>query len=106
MNLDNQIPVFILHVLEADVPQDARIVDQDVDSSEILDGCLNDVLAIDHIIVICNGFSTGGSNFLDNDIGGLEERDYKLAWEELRCSLQATSGVGKFPSPLKTGPRL
>lgn len=79
VDFDDQIPVFILHVLEADVPQDARIIDQYIDSSKVLYGCLNYALAIDHIVVVCHGFSAGSSNLIDNDISSLDESGHMLA---------------------------
>lgn len=71
MNLDDQIPIFILHILEANIPQNARIIDQDVNPSKILDGCLNDTLAIDHIVVVRNRFPARSSDLVDDHIGGL-----------------------------------
>src|SRR5665213_413983 len=41
MDFHNQIPVIILHVLEAYVPEDTSIVDEDIDPAEALDGSLN-----------------------------------------------------------------
>jgi hypothetical protein len=42
----DKIPIRLLHVLEADIAEDAGIVDEDIDPTEGVDGRLDDVLAI------------------------------------------------------------
>jgi len=71
MNVHNEIPVLILHVLEADVPQDASIVDQNINSSEVLDSSLNDLLAIRYAVVVGYGFTACSLDFVDDNIGSL-----------------------------------
>ena len=66
-----QIPVCICHILEADVSQDTGIIDQNIDATECLYSCLNDLLSIFYAVVIRNGFSTGCLDFVDDNIGGL-----------------------------------
>lgn len=46
VNLHHQIPVLILHVLEADVSENAGVVDEHIDPAERLDGGLDNPVAI------------------------------------------------------------
>lgn len=73
MNLDNQVPILVFHILKADITENARIVDQDVNPSKLLDGSLDDVLSIFDAVVIGNCVSTCSSDHIDNNVGGLEE---------------------------------
>jgi hypothetical protein len=76
MDLHDQVPVVIFHVLEADIPKNARIVDKDIDSAKVLDGGFNDSLAILDAVVVGDGLTTGLSDLIDDDISGLS----LLAW--------------------------
>jgi hypothetical protein len=71
MDVHNEIPVLILHVLEADVPQDASIVNQDVNTSKVLDSRLNDLLAICYAVVVGYGFTACSFDFIDDNVGSL-----------------------------------
>ena len=73
MYLNDQVPVLIFHVLEANVTQNACVVDQDVDSPKFLDGCLDYTLAIYHIVVVGNSLSASSPDFIDNDISSLND---------------------------------
>jgi hypothetical protein len=42
----DEVPIRLLHVLEADIAQNTRIVDQDIDTTKSINGRLDDVLAI------------------------------------------------------------
>jgi hypothetical protein len=46
VDLHDEVPVLVLHVLEADVSQNASIVDEHVDSAKGLDGSLDNLVAI------------------------------------------------------------
>jgi hypothetical protein len=46
MNLVDQVPVGLLHVLEADIAQDTGIVDQHVDATKVVDGRLDNEITI------------------------------------------------------------
>lgn len=74
MNLDDQVPVSVGHVLEANIPQDARIVEQDIYPAEFLDGSLDDVFAILDTVIIRNCFAASSSNLLDDYISGLDKK--------------------------------
>ena len=71
MNVHNEVPVLILHVLEADIPKDASIVDQNINTSEVLDSGLNDLLAICYTVVVGYGFAACSFDFIDDNIGSL-----------------------------------
>ena len=55
MHLHNQIPVGIRHVLKADIPKDASIIDQNINPTKSFYGRIDDCLAMLDTIVICNG---------------------------------------------------
>lgn len=46
MDLVDEFPIRLLHVLEADISQDARVVDEDIDTPESIDCSLDDVLSV------------------------------------------------------------
>lgn len=71
MNLHDQVPVLVLHVLEGDISQNTGIVDQDINAAKSLDGSLDDLLAVLDAVVIGNGIAALGLDFLDDDISGL-----------------------------------
>ena len=61
----------IFHVLEADVAQNAGIVDEDVDSAKGLDGGLDNPVTILNRVVVCYGLAAGRCDLLDDLVGGL-----------------------------------
>jgi hypothetical protein len=71
MNSDNQIPVIVCHVLEADITEDTRIVKEDIDSTVGFDGGFDDLLAVGDTVVVGYCFAACGFDFVDDDIGGL-----------------------------------
>jgi hypothetical protein len=71
VHLHHQIPVLILHVLKADIPQNAGIVDEHVDSAKSLDGSLDNPVAVLNGVVVCNGLAAGRCDLLDDLVGGL-----------------------------------
>lgn len=72
MNLDDQIPILILHILEANVPQDPRIIDQHIDPPEGLNGRLDDLLAILDAVIVGDGLAARGFDLVDDYIGRLD----------------------------------
>ena len=66
MNVCDEIPVGIFDVFEADVAKDAGVVDEDVDATERVDGGLDDLLAVDDVVVVGNGVAAGCFDFLDD----------------------------------------
>lgn len=71
MHIDDQIPVLILHVFERDIAEDTGIVDEDVDSTVILDGGFDDLVAICDTVVVGYCFAACGFDLVDDDICGL-----------------------------------
>ena len=71
MDLHDQIPVLVLHVLEADVSKDTGVVDKDINPPKFPDCGLNDPFSILNAIVVCNGLASSGFDLVDDNIGGL-----------------------------------
>jgi hypothetical protein len=71
MDCRDQIPVGILHVLEADVAQDSCIVEQNIDTAKCFDGSLYYGLAVLDAIVVGNGASASRLDLSDDDVCGL-----------------------------------
>lgn len=69
MHLHNQVPVLILHVLEANVTEDTSIVDKDVYPAKCLESGLNDGLSVLDTVVVGNGLAASLLDLLDNEIG-------------------------------------
>lgn len=72
VDLHDQVPVQVLHVLEADVAQDAGVVDEDVDAAESLDGRVDDLVSVLDAVVVGDRLATGSLDLVDYNIGGLE----------------------------------
>lgn len=79
MNIHNEVPVLILHVLEADIPKDASVVDQNIDTPEALDSGLDDLLAMCNAVIVGYSFAPCSSDFIHNNIGSLYLGLAKLA---------------------------
>lgn len=71
VDLEDEVPVLILHVLEGDVAEDTGVVDEDVDAAELLDGGLDDLVAILDAVVVGDGLAASGLDLVDNHIGSL-----------------------------------
>lgn len=71
MNLVDQIPILILHVLEADITQDTSVVDENIDPAEVLDGGLNDGITVLNAVVVGYCLAASRSDLLNYYIGSL-----------------------------------
>ncbi len=71
MDLEDEIPVGILHVLEADIPEDAGIIDQHIDATEVLDGRVDNLVAEFDRVVVGYGLAASSTDLVDDDISGL-----------------------------------
>jgi hypothetical protein len=71
VDLHNQIPVLVFHVLEADVAKDAGVVDENIDPAKGLNGSLDDLVAILDRVVVCDGLAASRCDLLDDLVGGL-----------------------------------
>ena len=72
MYLHDQVPIVIFHILEADIPQNASIVDQYVDSAEVVDSSLDYALTVHDIVVVGYGLAAGLSDLVDDLVGHLD----------------------------------
>jgi hypothetical protein len=52
VNFVDQIPILILHVLEADITEDTSVVDENIDPAEVLDGSLNDGFTVLNAVIV------------------------------------------------------
>lgn len=66
MDRHDQVPVLLLHVLEADIPQDTGVVDQHIDAPKVVDGRLDDVLSIVDRVVVGDGLAACGADLVDD----------------------------------------
>jgi len=71
VDLEDEVPVGILHVLEADIAEDTGVVDDDINAAELLDGSLDDLVAVLDAVVVGNGLAAGLLDLLNNNIGSL-----------------------------------
>ena len=71
MDLHDQVPVLVLHVLETDIPEDTGIVDEYIDPAESLDGRFDDSLTIFNAIVIRHCLSAGSFDLIHDNISSL-----------------------------------
>ena len=73
MDINDRLPFLDVHLEEHAVTQDAGIVDDAIDAAEEIDRRLDDVvgrLPGRHVIGVGQCFTTGGTNFIDNLLGG------------------------------------
>lgn len=71
VDLHDQVPVLIFHVLEADVAEDTGVVDEHIDAAKVVNGSLDDALAVDDIVVVGDSLAAGLLDGLDDSICGL-----------------------------------
>lgn len=94
VDLVDQIPVLILHILKADIAQDTGVVNQDVDAAEVLDSGVDDAFTVLDAIVVGNGLAAGSSNLVDYNVRGLFDQ----------LAVMRTV-MGRFGLPWRTCPR-
>jgi hypothetical protein len=73
MNLVDQIPVLPLHVLEANIAQNARIVDEHIDAPKVVDSSLDDGFSVLDRIVVGDGLAACSADRLDDFVCGLAD---------------------------------
>ena len=71
VNLIDQVPIGLLHVLEADIAQDTGVVDEDIDAPKSIDCGLDDVLSILDRIVVGDCITACGLDLLDDFVCSL-----------------------------------
>ena len=73
VNVVDEVPIRLLHVLEADVAQDTRIVDQDIDATEGINGRLDNVLSVLDRVVVGDRLAACRADLVDDLVCGLCE---------------------------------
>lgn len=71
VNLVDQVPVCLFHVLEADIAQDTSIVDENIDPPKGIDRSLDDVLSVLNGVIVGNRLTACGFDFLDDFVCSL-----------------------------------
>lgn len=71
MNLVDQIPVLVLHVLEADIPQNTSVIEEDVNTAKVLNSRVNNGVTVLDAVVVGNSLAAGGPDLINDDICGL-----------------------------------
>ena len=99
----DEVPIRILHVLEADISEDAGIVKEDVDAAEGVDGRFDDLVAILDAVIVRDCLAAGSFDLFDDNVGGLEQRQ-KVTQVDEACDNARRTFV-PAPSPLKEPPR-
>lgn len=78
MDFVDEVPVGLLHVLEADIAQDTGIVDEDINAAKGINGRLDNRIAILDGIVVGDGLAACGADLFDDFVGGLGGDDVSL----------------------------
>jgi hypothetical protein len=71
VNCHDEIPVGILHVLEADIAENAGVVDENIDAAKVLDSGIDDLFAKLDAVVVGNSIASGLFDLFDDDISSL-----------------------------------
>lgn len=71
VDIVDEVPVRLLHVLEADIPQNAGIVDEDIDAAKGVDGRLDDGLAILDRVVVGDRLAACRADLVDDFVCSL-----------------------------------
>jgi hypothetical protein len=104
MHPHDQIPVGVLHVLETDITEDTSVIDEDVDTAEVLDSGVDDFVAEFNTVVVGNSLAALLLDFVDHDICSLFKNPVvSKVLPSHRIQLQLT--FVEPPSPLTPPPR-
>jgi len=66
VNIVDEVPVRLLHVLEADISQDAGIVDENINATKGINGRFDDSFSILDRIVVADGLAACGADLFDD----------------------------------------
>jgi hypothetical protein len=69
VHAEDDVPIGGGHLREADVAQNARVVDENVDAPERVDGGLDDLVAVFDRVVVRDRGATGGLDLFDHLVG-------------------------------------
>jgi hypothetical protein len=67
----DEVPIRLLHVLEADISQNAGIVDEDINATKGINGRLDDGFSILDRIVVADRLAACGADLFDDFVCGL-----------------------------------
>ena len=110
MHVHDSLPVFRLHFQKALVPQNAGVVDQDIQPAKVGHGCLDDTFSAfgrGNIVIIGHGFSAKGLDLFDNPVcrrGGSVAGPVAGAAQIVDNDLGAPSGQFEGICPPESGP--
>lgn len=95
VHIGDQLEVQIGHLLELGIAQDSGVVDHHMDRSKRLDGGLDDLLAVQHVVVVGNGLSAQLADLLDHQVGrfGVSALATESAAQVVHHHLGASLGV-------------
>jgi hypothetical protein len=71
MDLINQIPVLLLHVLEANITQNASIIDEHIDTPKVVDGSLDDSFSVLDRVVVGDSLAACSADRFNDFVCGL-----------------------------------
>ena len=71
MDLVNEFPICLLHVLEADITENTGVVDEDIDAPKGIDCGLDDPFAILNGVVVGDCLAACGLDLIDDLVGSL-----------------------------------
>ncbi|MNJ13110.1 hypothetical protein D3C77_73140 [compost metagenome] len=103
MAVDDRVPLFVGHLLDDVVPGITSVVDDDVNTTVVLDGSLNETLGEiggGHTADAGNGFTTGLANFSHDFFGRRRVQIVDHNFSAVGCQLQCdattdtTTGTG------------
>lgn len=116
VDLEDQVPVLVLDILEADVSQDTGVVDEHIDAAKCLDRGVDDLVAVLYGVIVCDGLPAGLLYLVDDDIGSLARLNVSVVRGTTPAGQAPASNGGtgmaalvltfeSLPSPLKDPPR-
>src|SRR4029450_4064169 len=103
VDVEHRVEVVGTHVLERCVPQDARVVDHDVDAAEAVQRRLHDgpaALRRGNRVVVGDGVAPSGGDLVDNGLGGggaaagAVDRSPGVVGDDQRATAGQLEGVG------------
>lgn len=71
VDLHDEVPVLVGHVLEANISENTSIVDDNINAAKGLDGRLDDLVAILDTVVVGSSLAASLLNLVDNNVGSL-----------------------------------
>lgn len=99
MNTDYEVPIFLAHVLKANISKYTGIVYQNINPTKCLNGSLNYFFTIFYTIIVRNCTSASRFNLINDNICSL------ILISNLFYMQRIDSTLDDAPSPLKEVPR-